>query len=51
MLSADGEEIVPGYATDVITDLSLDWLSGRTPNSRSVSSSTTRPRTGRGSPT
>jgi choline-sulfatase len=31
MISADGEEIVPGYATDVITDLSLDWLSRQDP--------------------
>lgn len=26
ILTADGVEIVPGYATDVITDLSLNWL-------------------------
>src|SRR5690606_30588409 len=25
-LTADGVDIVPGYATDVITDLSLNWL-------------------------
>ncbi|SEE81153.1 sulfatase family protein [Ruania alba] len=26
MISPDGETTVPGYATDIVTDLSLDWL-------------------------
>lgn len=26
MITADGEQQVPGYATDIVTDLSLDWL-------------------------
>lgn len=28
LLSADGVRTVPGYATDIITDLSLDWVDG-----------------------
>ncbi|MGW5188083.1 sulfatase family protein [Kribbella sp. NPDC004138] len=26
MISPHGEEVAPGYATDIVTDLSLDWL-------------------------
>ncbi|HEY9292005.1 MAG TPA: sulfatase [Microlunatus sp.] len=26
MITADGEQTVPGYATDIVTDLSLGWL-------------------------
>lgn len=26
MITEDGEEVVPGYATDIVTDLSLNWL-------------------------
>ena len=29
MISPRGEERVPGYATDIVTDLSLDWLDRR----------------------
>ncbi|QDP94770.1 sulfatase [Microlunatus elymi] len=28
MITVDGEQTVPGYATDIVTDLSLDWLDG-----------------------
>jgi arylsulfatase A-like enzyme len=28
-ITATGKETIPGYATDIITDLSLDWLSKR----------------------
>src|SRR5699024_9059561 len=27
MYTAEGSRVVPGYATDIVTDLSLDWLS------------------------
>lgn len=26
MITESGEQVVPGYATDIVTDLSLDWL-------------------------
>jgi arylsulfatase A-like enzyme len=26
MIGPDGSEVVPGYATDVVTDMALDWL-------------------------
>jgi choline-sulfatase len=29
MIDADGERRVPGYATDIVTDLSLEWLDQR----------------------
>lgn len=29
MIGPDGEQTVPGYATDIVTDLSLDWLDRR----------------------
>ena len=28
MIDADGERTVPGYATDIVTDMSLDWVDG-----------------------
>ena len=31
-LSAAGRERIPGYVTDIITDLSLDWISSRDPS-------------------
>ncbi len=32
MITAAGERTVPGYATDIVTDLSLDWLAARDPD-------------------
>lgn len=32
MISDAGEETVPGYATDIVTDLSLAWLGERAPD-------------------
>lgn len=29
MIGPDGERTIPGYATDIVTDLSLEWLTGR----------------------
>lgn len=26
MIDADGKRVVPGYATDIVTDLSIDWI-------------------------
>jgi len=31
MIGPDGERTVPGYATDIVTDLALDWLDARDP--------------------
>ena len=31
-ISSDGTAVVGGYATDIITDMSLDWLDGRDPD-------------------
>ncbi|MDO5644961.1 MAG: sulfatase [Dermabacter sp.] len=31
MIGPDGERVVDGYATDIVTDLSLDWLERRDP--------------------
>ena len=31
-ISPDGHARIPGYVTDIITDLSLDWISGRDPS-------------------
>lgn len=31
-LSAHGSEAMPGYVTDIVTDLSLDWISRRDPD-------------------
>ena len=31
-IGADGRDRIGGYVTDVITDLSLDWISGRDPS-------------------
>lgn len=32
MIDEDGERVMPGYATDIVTDLSLDWLGRRDPS-------------------
>lgn len=32
MIDADGTRVHEGYVTDLITDMSLDWLKGRDPN-------------------
>ena len=29
LISAEGERVVEGYCTDIVTDLALDWLKGR----------------------
>src|SRR5688572_1625902 len=29
LIGADGRARIPGYVTDIITDLSIDWISGR----------------------
>jgi arylsulfatase A-like enzyme len=29
LISADGERVVEGYCTDIVTDLALEWLEGR----------------------
>ena len=31
-IGADGRARIPGYVTDILTDLSLDWISGRDPS-------------------
>jgi len=32
MIGPDGERVVPGYATDIVTDLAIDWLERRDPD-------------------
>lgn len=32
MIGPDGESVIEGYATDIVTDLSLDWLDRRDPD-------------------
>ena len=51
MIDETGERRIPGYATDIVTDMSLEWLDGRDTDRPFLPSCTTRLRTARGSRT